>query len=199
MPLSFRRPLLTLCVLWAASLQASVLELFAKASASKNYSAADKYTISVSASAGLAVALLSQIRVEGRYINISSLQNKVDVITSQFSGFLKDIKTQTKIYSLGFDIDLLGEKSVFQPFLFIGAGYFESDRSYFVVITDGTSSGLIRDSKQTGISANAGLGFKLRIARRLAFEVEVYGYSTEINKPNPLLNLFGSAGIRIYI
>ncbi len=190
--------LFLLCVMPGFSL-GSVLEIFAKASASKNYSAQDKYTLSIYATGGLAITLIPRVRIEGRYINISSLQNRVDFSSNEWTGYFKDIKTQTKIYSAGFDIDPLGEKSAFQPFIFIGAGYFESERSFYAVKLSDGSSNYIRDSKETGVSANLGLGFKIRLARTFAVELEVYGYSTSINKPNPLVNLFGSAGFRIFI
>jgi hypothetical protein len=37
------------------------------------------------------------------------------------------------------------------------------------------------------------------LARALAFEVECFGYGTDISKPNPLVNLYGNVGIRIFI
>lgn len=180
--------------------QASGVELFGKGSVSKNYLSVDKSTISISVTGGLAIALFSSVRIEARYSNISSLQNKLDITEGNtVLGTLSSIKTETLIYSLGLDITLAGEKSWIQPYIFVGAGYIETDRSYYYTPADNSSTTLNADPKQTGISVNGGAGFRLRVARTMALEVEVFGYGIDIHTSNPLINLYGTAGLRIYI
>jgi len=190
-----------LCLVLFAGLtsSASALELFGKGSISKNYLAADKNTISVSLTGGFGFSLLPFMRVEARYTNISTLQNKMDIVTTNVVGILSDIKTQTAIYSVGLDFQFLNEKSAFQPFIYIGAGYIETERSYYFTESNSSFSDYYSEPKQLGISANAGVGFRLRLAKSLAFEVEAFAYAIDIQKPNPIPNLYGTAGLRIFI
>ena len=105
--------LLTLCMVFVCGLcsvgQAHLLEVFAKASASKNYTDEDRYTISVSGGTGLALLIIPRVRIEGRYTIVSSLQNRLDVGSPALIATLNDIKTETNIYSVGLDIDILSE------------------------------------------------------------------------------------------
>lgn len=183
-------------VFLVVSQNSTATQLFAKGSISKTSSSLDKWTISITATGGIAFSLASEIHIEARYTNISSLQNKLEI---SGVGNLTDIKTLTSIYSLGLDINILGEKHAFQPFIFIGGGYIETDRSYYFTANGSSSSTLFREGRQNGISANVGLGFKIRIAKQLAFEVEAFGYSIDIKKPNPLINLYGNIGIRLLL
>jgi hypothetical protein len=139
------------------------------------------------------------VRIEGRYTNISSLQNSMEIATATVTVNLNDVKTQTSIYSLGLDIEPFSDKFPFQPFLFIGAGYIETERSYYYRVTGDVDATFAREPKQKGVSANVGIGFRLRIARAVAFEIEMFGYGTDVDKPNPLVNLYGTAGIRIFL
>lgn len=203
MPHRFFSQIVTLCISGGALFFSNVssahsLEVFAKASASKNYSDRDSFTVSVTGATGLAVLLIPQVRVEGRYTLVSSLQNHINVATPTFQGTLNDIKTQTNIYSVGLDIDILSDKHTIQPFIFLGAGYIETLRSYYIA-EDGNPTSTYAQSKDTGISTNVGAGFRIRIAKSVAFEVEAYGYGINIQKPNPLINLYANAGIRIYM
>ena len=50
-----------------------------------------------------------------------------------------------------------------------------------------------------GISANIGAGIRIRIAKSVAFEAEAYGYGIDPQKPDPLINLYGNVGIRIFM
>ncbi len=195
--------LLTLCILLisfvSSSSKAHLLEVFAKASASKNYTDHDRYTISVSGSTGLAILLIPQVRIEGRYTMVSSLQNRLDVGSPSVIATLNDIKTETNIYSVGLDIDILSEKYSIQPFVFLGAGYVESNRSYYVTPLGSSSASLINEPITQGISANVGAGIRIRIAKTIALEIEAYGYGLDPQNPNPLINLYGNAGIRIFM
>lgn len=177
---------------------ANGMEIFAKGSVSKNFIDRDTYTISVSATAGVAFTLIPRVRLEGRYTNISSLQNKLDIGQPVVLGTINDMKTQTAIYSLGIDIDILGEKSTFQPFIYLGGGYLVTERSYYFTPVSGTAT-LYADPRRDGFSGNVGAGFRIRLMRSLAFEVEVFGYAMDVDQPNPLINLFGTVGIRIFI
>lgn len=195
--------IMTLCILLASTIsvrsEAHFLEVFAKASASKNFIDKDSYSISVSGATGLAILLIPQIRIEGRYTVVSSLQNQLNVGSPSVIATLNDIKTETNIYSVGLDIDLLSDKYAIQPFVFLGAGYVESLRSYFVTLAGNSSATLINEPKTMGISANIGAGIRIRIAKAVAFEAEVYGYGIDPQKPDPLINLYGNVGIRIFM
>ncbi|NBX68389.1 MAG: hypothetical protein EBR01_05430, partial [Proteobacteria bacterium] len=103
------------------------------------------------------------------------------------------------IYSVGLDIDILSEKYTVQPFVFLGAGYIESNRSYYVTPVGSSSASLVTEPMTRGISANVGAGIRIRIAKTIAFEVEAYGYGLDPQKPNPLINLYGNAGIRLFM
>ncbi len=183
---------------WSSGSMAAV-EVFAKGSVSKNNISADTNTISVSASTGFAFALFSRVRFEARYTNVSSLQNKLDVVGTSIVGTLNDIKTQTSIYSLGLDIEFLSKKSAFQPFIYVGAGYLSTERSYYFTLSGAPDSVYSEEPKQTGISGNVGAGFRVHLASSFAFEVEVFGYAVDIDKPKPLVNLYGTVGFRLYL
>ena len=199
MPPKFLRHLLFFSLL-ACAPSFGAIELFGKGSVSKNYVSAEKNTLSISVSGGLAIALFSGLRIEGRYSNISSLQNKLDIVEgSTVVGTLEQIKTETVIYSLGLDIDFLGEKSWFQPYVYVGAGYIQTTRSYYFTPADLSSTTLFSDPTYKGISLNGGAGFRIRVARTLAFEIEVFGYAVDIQSPDRLINLYGTAGLRFYI
>ena len=203
MPLRTQQTIITLCVALAlffpSFCQAHLLEVFAKASASKNYTDEDRFTVSVSGGTGLALLLIPQVRIEGRYTVVSSLQNHLDVGSPSIIATLNDIKTETNIYSVGLDIDILSDKYPIQPFVFLGAGYIVSERSYFLTPAGSPSATLISEPKTMGISANAGAGIRIRIAKSIAFEVEAYGYGLDPHRPNPLINIYGNAGIRIFM
>ena len=85
------------------------------------------------------------------------------------------------------------------PIVFVGAGYIVSDRSYYLTPVGSSSATLISEPETRGISANVGAGIRIRIAKMIAFEVEAYGYGLDPQKPNPLINIYGNAGIRIFM
>lgn len=180
-------------------LHAQFLELFAKGSVSKNYFNANSYIVSVTGATGLAITLFQGIRLEGRYTNATSLQNVMEINAGAIQGSLNDVLTQTAIYSLGIDFDLLGARSEFQPFLYVGVGYVTTDRSYYFLETGNPPSTYLRDPSRTGISGNLGVGFRLRIANAFAFEAEAFAYAVDIHKPNSLVNIFASVGVRLFM
>ncbi len=177
----------------------SGVELFARGSVSKNFLRTDSYILSISAATGIAFTLIPRIRLEGRYTNASSLQNKLSISLGGIDGALHDVMTQTAIYSVGVDFDLLGPQSSFQPFLYVGAGYITTERSYYVLADGAPNSIYLKEPTQTGISGNLGLGFRLRVASAFAFEVEAFAYAVDVDKPNPLVNVLGSIGIRLFL
>lgn len=177
---------------------ASGLEVFAKGTASKSNISAEKYTISVSATTGFAFSIFGNIRFEFRYTNQSSLQNRLDIVTTTAVGTINDFKTQTDIFSGGLSINLLGPKSSIQPFVYVGAGYIETERSYFFTLAGDSNFTFTKEPKQKGISANLGVGFRVRAARSLALEVEAFAYGLDVDKPEPLVNLYGTVGIRLF-
>jgi hypothetical protein len=178
---------------------ASVMELFARGSISKNFLTSTSYIISVSGATGIAFTLIPRIRLEGRYTNASSLQNQLSLTSGTVTGTLNDIMTQTSIYSVGVDFDLMGQRSAFQPFIYLGVGYVETSRSYYFLDASGTASVYLKDPTRTGVSANVGLGFRLRVADAFALEAEAFAYGVDVHKPNPLINVFGSVGIRVFL
>ncbi len=175
------------------------LELFGKGSFSKSYFSEDSYILSVSGSGGAAITLFTGIRLEGRYTNSTSLQNVLSFSSGAFSGRLNDVLTQTAIYSVGVDFDLLGKQSTFQPFLYVGVGYVKTDRSYYFLDEGSATSYYIQEPTQTAISGNLGLGFRLYLANSIALEAEAFAYGMNIHLPRPLVNLLGSVGIRLFI
>ncbi len=187
-----------LCLVLCAHAQAGI-ELFGKGSVSKNYIDVDNSTLEVDVAGGIAFTLFTGIRLEARYSNISAVQNKLDVVSSTLVGTLSNINTQTVIYSLGLDIDFLGDKSAFQPYVYVGAGYMETTRSYYYTAAGATTSTYFSEPNQAGISANAGAGFRIRLAKSLALEFEVFAYGLNVDQPGPLINYFGSAGLRVFI
>lgn len=203
--MSFRisQTLITLCVFglsfYSSLSRAQALEVFAKAAASKNYTDASSYSVSVTGATGLAIMVIPQVRIEGRFTIVSSLQNQLSVGSPTVIATLNDIKTETNIYSVGLDIDILSDKYTIQPFVFLGAGYVQSQRSYYVTPTGSSSAILIVEPQTQGVSANVGAGIRIRLAKSIAFEVEAYGYGLDPQKPNPLINLYGNAGIRIFM
>ncbi len=191
-----------LCVFlcFSVNIYASSFELFAKGSASKTNLSADKNTINVSVSTGAAFSIFSAVRIEGRYTNIASLQNRLDVITeSAFLGTMSDIHTETTIASVGLDIDILGPRSFFQPFIFVGAGYVKTKRSYYFSPAELSQAYLYNDPEQTGVSGNLGFGFRLLIAKAFALELELFGYGMDIDKPKPLIDYYGTVGVRLFL
>ena len=180
-------------------LQAKSLEIFAKGTASKNYIASDSWEESISATAGLAFTLFSTVRFEARYTNSTSLQNNISVVGASAVGTLTNVLTESENLSGGLDIAFTGDKSVFQPFLYLGAGYIVSQRSYYFTPVGTTQSIYAGPTTQEGITGNLGAGFRLLVAHHLAIEIEAFGYAMDIDKPNPLINFSGSAGIRIFI
>jgi len=175
------------------------VEVFAKGALSRNYISRDSWTISVSATTGIGLQIFPGVKLEGRYTNISALQNTLEVPASSTTITLSDFKTQTVIYSLGLDIDFLGETSPVQPFIFIGMGYIETERSYYWSETGSTQAQYAKEPKQLGVTGNLGLGIRIRIVRSLALELEGYAYGMNINKPNPLIDMYFNAGIRLFL
>jgi len=184
---------------WTRPAPATVVELFANGSLSKNYLATDSWVTSLSTGIGMAVVVIPHLRIEGRYTNISSLQNQLNAAVSGVTVNLSNIKTTTTMYTLGVNIDFLSEKSPFQPYIYLGGGYVDTERSYYASLPGQTDSQYIAESPQRGLSANAGLGIRLRIAQQIALELEAYAYAEDVQTKHPLVNIYGTAGIRIFI
>ena len=177
---------------------AHAIDLFGKGSVSKSYLTPDSSTISVSLTGGFAFSLLPFVRVEARYSNIASLQNKISVETPTISGTITEFNTQTTIYSLGLDFDFLSDKYLIQPFIYVGMGYIETERSYYFTASGTSTAQYYADPKTTGITANGGAGLRIRLGKRFALELEVFGYAVDMKKPN-LANVYGTAGVRLFI
>lgn len=174
-------------------------EIFGKGSLSRSYLSAGNAVNELSLSGGLAFGLLKGVRLEGRYTNISSLQDRLDVVSSSLVGSLYNISTQTAIYSVGLDIDFLDERAAFQPYIYVGAGYVKTTQSYYFGTPGSSTTVYVPQPDQTGISANGGIGFRLRIAQRLALEFEVFAYAMDVTQPDPLINYIATAGLRVFL
>lgn len=185
---------LVVIVLFVVSTRAFAFQVFAKGSVTKTYHTADSFESRVSVSSGLAFELIPLVRIEGRYTTISSFQNKETLVGY---GTITDDKSQSSIYSLGLDISFFGSKSSFQPFIFIGAGYVLTESEYTLTLLTGQNSkGYAR---LEGFTGNFGAGFRIRIARSMAIEIEVFAFTKNIDSSNPLFNLYGTAGVRLFI
>lgn len=171
------------------------IEIFAKGSVSKRTLPKGNWETGSTASVGVSFPLFSTFKIEGRYSNIRSETNQIELEDVT----LNEYKTQTSLFSLGIDVDILSEKSPFQPFIFVGTGYIISERNYYASRVGGSQKVYTAEPKSTGIVGNLGVGFRLRIARSIAFEIEGFAYAREISKPNPPIDLYGQVGIRVFL
>lgn len=170
-------------------------EVFGKAAYSRNNLGVNQYSQTVSGATGLAILLIPQIRLEGRYTVQNQYQNR---LTLSASDVLTNFKVQTAIYSVGLDISLAGQRSTFVPFVFCGAGFAESVRAwdYTNTVLGQTSPGT---DKRTGLAGQVGFGIRWRIAKSAAIEIEANAYSIDFYKPGALVDMNGNAGIRLYL
>lgn len=171
------------------------IEVFGKAAYSKTNLTSTQFTQTVSGATGLAVILIPQVRLEGRYTLQNQYQNKLSLSSNDV---LTNFKVQTTIYSVGLDISLAGQRSTFVPFIFCGAGFAESVRTwdYTNTIVGATTPGT---DKRTGLAGQAGLGIRWRVAKSAAIEIEANAYSIDFYKPGALIDVSGNAGIRFYL
>lgn len=168
-------------------------EIFAKGSYSKNNISADIFSQNVTGTTGLAIGLGSVIRLEARMSLLEGYQNRMELTNIENEPvYATSIHTQSLNYTLGVDIDFLSEKSAFRPFIFIGAGYVENKRTYSVY-------GHNYEEKRFGVSGNGGLGFRVMLARFIAFETEGLAVATGIDKPGPLIDYYLTFGIRLFM
>ena len=171
------------------------LEVFGKAAYSKTNLTSTQFTQTISGATGLAMILIPQVRLEGRYTLQNQYQNKLSLSANDV---LTNFKVQTTIYSVGLDISLAGQRSTFVPFIFCGAGFAESVRTwdYTNTIVGNTTPGT---DKRTGLAGQAGLGIRWRVAKSAAIEIEANAYSIDFYKPGALIDVSGNAGIRFYL
>jgi len=167
-------------------------EVFAKGSYSKNNISADIISQSVTGTTGIAIGLGSAIRLEARMSLLESYQNRMELTNVDGQPwYATSIHTQSLNYTLGVDIDFLSDKSAFRPFIFIGAGYVENKRTY-------SFDGRDYQEKRFGVSGNGGLGFRVMLAKFIAFETEGLAVATGIDKPGPLIDYYLTFGIRLF-
>ncbi len=183
----------------ALPVSAGAVEVFAKGSASRTMVSQDQWTISIKATGGFAFYLADGIRLEARYTNISSLQNKLEVADAGVSGTVSDILTETAIYSGGVNIDLFSRRARFRPYLYLGAGYAIAKRSYDFQLSTSPSKTYFEEPEQRGLSGNVGLGVDWEVAKSFAVELEVLSYITNFEDDKPLINLYGSLGVRLLL
>lgn len=188
------RSLVVLGLGLSCAAQATAFEIFARGSISKNSINENSYVVSLNAATGVAFTLLPQIRLEARYTNNTSLQNYMALQ----SGAIHDLRNQTSIYSVGVDLDIMGPQSTFRPFIYVGVGYVRTERNYYFLETGETEYLFFTEPVQTGISINAGAGFNLKISDVIALELEAFAYAIDAHTNHPLINMLGSAGIRLY-
>lgn len=170
-------------------------EVFGKAAYYKNNLAANQYSQTISGATGIAIILIPQVRLEGRYTSQNQYQNRIGLSATDV---LTNFKTQTSIYSVGLDISLAGQRATFVPFVFCGAGFAESIRTwdYTNTIVGVTSPGT---DKRTGLAGQMGFGIRWRVANSAAVEIEANAYSIDFYKPGALVDVNGNAGIRFYL
>ena len=191
--------LATMLLLYPLSAHAQFLELFAKGSVSKNNTSDSEYQTTVSGSAGIAFTVIPRVRLEARYTNNTSVQNQLVVPVSGGSVTLNNIMTETSILSAGIDVDLLGDKYWVQPFIYVGAGYVTTSRSYYYFIDPTAQPNFVQEPKRNDLSGSLGAGIRVHIARAVALEFEVFAYGIDFQNPNPLTNAYGTAGLRIFL
>lgn len=196
----FRAILLTLFVALPSIARADVFEVFAKGSASQNYITSDENEVSATASTGLAIVLIPQIRIEGRVSYITTLQNKLVAASDPMILTLSSIKTTTLIYSVGLDLNILDDKNAFQPFIYVGVGYIDTLRSYYVQSNLNPANVVyVQEPEKMGVSGNVGAGFRIHIANSVALEIEAFAFGIDLKNPNPLINWESTVGIRLFI
>ncbi|MBI1862218.1 MAG: outer membrane beta-barrel protein [Deltaproteobacteria bacterium] len=183
-----------LLALLAFAPSAQALELFAKGSYSKYYYDLSTWEENITGSGGLALGLTKGIRLEARSTYIQKLENQIEIIVGGNPVNISSRTTKQLIYSLGVDVDLLGSKSSFQPYLYFGAGIIQYATSYKMV--DAADINSLVTQKYSG---NVGLGFRWMLGRTMALELEAMGYATDIDKPQPLINTLITAGLRLFI
>lgn len=172
------------------------MEIFGKASYSRTNLNSASYTQSIGGAVGMAFILVPQIRLETRYTLKHEYQNRNDLNSDLV---LTNIKTQTGIYSVGLDISLFNDKSTFIPFIFVGAGYAQVTQTEDLTQFSTDTTVNIELPKRTGIAGQLGAGFRWRVAKSAALELEFYGYSIDPHKAGALWDIYGTAGIRFYI
>ena len=189
------RKLLVICLLLPGALHAGV-EFFGKGSYSKSYvNTKGDWIQTIMGSGGFAITIFTAIRLEARYANQVSLQNTLrqDPIAP-----LSSVKTEAQTVSVGLSLDLLGEHSPFQPYIYLGPGYIQKIQSYYAPNDiGGTSYSFHQDAPDRGFTGNAGLGFRLRVLKRVALEFEAFAYGMNLTT-TPQIDISGSAGIRIF-
>ena len=89
-------------------------EVFGKAAYSKNNLSANQYSQTAAGSTGIAIILIPQIRLEGRYTLQNQYQNRLSLSSTDV---LTNFKVQTTIYSVGLDISLAGQRASFVPYI----------------------------------------------------------------------------------
>ncbi|NDC24822.1 MAG: hypothetical protein EBZ49_11960 [Proteobacteria bacterium] len=171
------------------------MEFFGKASYSKTNLGAQQYLQSLSGSTGIAIMLIPQVRIEGRYTLQNQYQN---MLTLSALDVLTNIKVQTAVYSAGLDIALAGERSTFVPFFYFGAGYAETLRTwdYTDLNTNTTTPG---EDQRTGLAGQVAFGVRWRVSKGVAFELEANAYSINFYKPGALVDVSGNAGLRFFM
>jgi len=181
---------LALCL----SLPAEAVNVFAKGAFSKTFQDKDQYTLRYSASGGFGFRLFSMVKLETRYTRVLTRQNQYAVTGL---GIVTDQEVKTDIYSIGLDISFAGRKRSVQPFIFVGGGYVISELTADFTDLNSTKSNTYRRSE--GVTLNGGAGIRIRMSDYLAFEVEGFGYLRKISENNPLLDLYATIGIRIFL
>jgi len=189
---------MALCAFLLVSLRgwtAPALEVFGKASYNRTNLGSAQYLQSLSGATGVAIVLIPQIRLEGRYTLQNQYQN---ILSLSSSDVLTNIKVQTAVYSVGLDIALAGERSTFIPFLYFGAGYAQTVRTwdYTDLNTSVTTPG---EDQRIGLAGQMALGVRWRMAKSVAFELEANAYSINFYKPGALVDVSGNAGLRFFL
>ena len=172
------------------------VDLFGKATLTKN-NLTDGSITSLSGTVGTAIEIFKNVKLEARYGMISSLQDKLELGAPVVIATVESMKTETSMIVLGLDIDIGSDKNSVQPFVYLGMGYLETKRSYY--LTAGSETTYRTDPIRTGITGNLGLGFRIRLAKSIALEVEALAYASDVTKSVPIIDWSGNCGLRIFL
>jgi hypothetical protein len=163
------------------------LDFFGKASYSRSHDSPESYSQTISGATGIGIRLFPQMRIEGRYTIIKNFQNQPATLLG-----ITDLTTQTNIYSVSLDWDIVSEKYPVQPYLLLGAGYLQTYRTY-------SYPGGAEKSERHGVSANGGAGIRIHLGRQFLFEIEGFAYVADPGKTEQLIDVYGNVGLRFAI
>ncbi|MEO5667016.1 MAG: outer membrane beta-barrel protein [Bdellovibrionota bacterium] len=154
--------------------------------------------------AGLAYNFFGNMLFEFKYTNSKSIDKYTQL--SESDGNIYRIRRTTQYDNYGFNLvlEFAPRKAEFRPYISGGIGYMKRKAS-----TTGTSEDEALRNGETALnfqatpdtssmSADAGIGFKIFIAERLALDGSFSVLATDLDKAEVYLHYSGSAGLRFF-